>query len=881
MADLATAIKSVLTAAQGLSETPGLDLSTPELVGAKVDEVLTASGKDDGWTVEQKGLLGEVLVLGVRAALDHLPSVNQLVQMFERDDRIQPRMHEEATKLLLKASKMDHADSQIEFAKRLIEGKFIKKDDYEAIGWLVSAARTATAQASVTKDLATLLLTSSQLPPVDLSDILDVLINGCRDAFFPFGERASVETWEKYAMDPEFPDPHCMHELAGIYATGEGGVQESSTLATHFYIKSAKAGSWKGLSALSDLLPTPSPPLQAASQTLQILGSTTPLTLPTSRRQIIEEIPAGVVPDIGQYPGPEIRLVSGRPEVFAWDATGEDDADARGVVEGFLNAADDSGRRGAKGKLIELVKKKEELWLKRRAEGGDLDSMVAYASIIENVTEKKSWLQKAVDGGNAKALYAMYELAGDADPAATEYLKKAAEMKLPQACFKRGQQLEKGTFWEDKNFEKAREYYEMAGDHAASQYRLSLLLLLTPTAYTQTLQATRSALLNGSVPSCAIYGARLYWEGKTAGGPWIERAKDRGGVPEKGSEDEEAFKDVYGALEGMEKECRGLMGSVAGVDLVGKAREGNGEAQMAVARLLKGIGYPGIATTVFLGNLENPITSTDARYEVARAFHFGIGDIHRNLIKAVCWYYASAQSAITKIRSSPSDAPTGLRSRGAASSSATWTTSAVLSLLALADLYETGVVDILSSAPVTDSTSPPKAVTEASQVMGSMILVESDKLHALPKDTHLSTQFRDCAKLFMTWSETRQTPIPESALPRLRLPIDYEAFIQAEAKNGTIRQHGAAGVLRIGEVDELIRLPEPPAVAVGEAETAKEVPAPPVAEISASVASSPPVAVEAAGSVAETTQEGANVGKKKKKPAANREPGAAGCCVVM
>ncbi|KAI8834902.1 hypothetical protein BC829DRAFT_68303 [Chytridium lagenaria] len=265
MSDLNPAILAILTASQTLSETLNLDLSTPTHITSCITTILESKGI----TVDPAApLLSEILVLSVRAALDHLPSITELYKVLESDP---VGLKEEAIKYLYKAAKLYHADSQSTLSHHLITGHHIPKNDYEALGWLVSASRTTTNEKAVTADIATLLISSPQLEPVDPSDVLDVLINGCRDAFFGMGERASVEVWEKYATgrDGGKGDAHCMHELAGIYATGEGGVPESIPTSLHYYISSARSGSWKGLSALADLYdsntlptPTPAPPTQ-------------------------------------------------------------------------------------------------------------------------------------------------------------------------------------------------------------------------------------------------------------------------------------------------------------------------------------------------------------------------------------------------------------------------------------------------------------------------------------------------------------------------------------------------------------------------------------------------------------------------------------------
>ncbi|KAJ3107932.1 hypothetical protein HDU96_007747 [Phlyctochytrium bullatum] len=900
MASITQATKAVIDAARSLATTTPLDLSTPEQIDAKLDEILAAAGLEGlgsaaGCSPDGRALLGEVLVLAVRAELDHLASITQLWKILETDTRLPTHLNKEATALILKAAKMDHADSQIELAKRLVEGAVIPKDDYEAIGWLISAARTAQDQTAVTKDMATLLLTSTQLPPASLSDVRDVLVNGCRDAVFQFGERASVETWEKYATgrgEGIEVDAYALHELAGIYATGEGGVPESSAVATNLYIRSASAGCWKGLSALADLHDQKSLPassaeaseaLRPASKQLQLLGATTPLVLSSTRKDIVAGLPAGAIPDVSGFPAPPGALESRRPagEVAkAVKPAPEAEKEAREVVEGYLAAKDENAKVAAEAKVVGVLQKLKVQYLKARSEEGDVEAMVEFAKLTDNATEKKSWLQKAAEKGIPEAYYFLYEISGDADPAAADYLKKAVELKYPEACYRRGLQLEKGTFWEEKNAEKALEMYRLAGDsHAEAQHRLSLLLLASPTAathYTEIQAATRNSLLHGSLAAAALYGAKLYWEGKTSGGPWIERAKDRGAVSSAPmlADDADELKDVRVALAGMEAECRRLLASPAGVDIVEKARKGDAEAQMGSARLLKAIGLSGIATTVFLGNLERPTVNVDARYEIARAFHFGIGDIKQNLTKAVCWYHAAARAALDLIRAAPTESSGSYKSRSSISL-ATWPTSAVLSLLAIADLYAAG-----STEPA--STDAPPSVV-AAVAASATSLTGGSFANAVTPDAGLAAKFRQAARFVLEWSAapaSAKPALPDGVLPGLKVAIDVDAFLDAEAKTGGIRQQGAAGVLCIGEVDMLIRPPkneESKPEAEGGAKKAEE-----IAKPTAAAAPPPPAAADAVTAGASETTAPPEDGKaKKRKKPTSKEPGSAGCCVVM
>ncbi|KAJ3099806.1 hypothetical protein HDU97_002732 [Phlyctochytrium planicorne] len=943
MSALFTSITSILHSPPHLLATLPLDLSDAEKTWKVLEEHVIATGSE--WTEDEKSLLTELLALAVRAEAGGLGAITALVKILDSDPRLnsvrdvkesQETLSKASVSLLLKASKLDHGDSQIDLANRIISGSHgWSKDDYEAVGWLVSSARTAQTQLTPTTLLTTLLLTSPQLPPPDLSDIMDILIHGCRDSFYPAGERASVEVWEKYAL--EIPgDGNCLHELAGIYASGEGGVTESPTIALHYYLQSALKGSWKGFQSLADL--HPSTPfsltitvddipahLRQISFRLQALPATTPLLLTETIASIVAS--AGLPDPDTAAPISKTRLESLKPKNAATAATGSvgDVESVKKAVVSFFEATSEEVRQDAKKEIVKALDIRKAAWAEARAKEGDLDAIVEYAKTLSDSVQKKSWLQRAADAGSALAFYSLYEQAGDSDPSGTDYLNKAAEKKWPDACYRRGLQCEKGTFWEDKNLAKAQEYYEQAGPfHGPSQYRLALLLSSqqNPTSETQSLiqKSTRTSLLNGSLQSSLLHGTRLYNEGKSAGGPWIERAKDRLAQTDDWIESvlEGQAGEVKAALKGMEIECRRWMRSEKGKDLVAKGREGDGEAQMGVARLLKAIGYPGIATTIFLGNLERPLVQIDARFELARAFHFGIGDIHRNLLKAVCWYYASALSGfkllftVTSDPSSPNSiaAKGGRTGRAPVSTSSTWLTSATLACLALADLYETGAEDILARAPRTKNenlslagassflTSPTSAPpitspTKDASATASTTLSETAHFHAIPVDTLLSSQYRSASTYLLAYLETRTLPTPftpstlSTLLPSPKLPIDLATFLQKESQNATIRQHGASGILRIGDVDELMKevdeglmfLPtvgqEPPKK---KEEAAAVAPPPPSVEATAAAVKGASAADVVAAAphppAAAAAAEGPGTDGKKKKPA-GREPGSA------
>ncbi|KAI8852285.1 hypothetical protein BC829DRAFT_72918 [Chytridium lagenaria] len=416
MSDLNPAILAILTASQTLSETLNLDLSTPTHITSCITTILESKGI----TVDPASpLLSEILVLSVRAALDHLPSITELYKVLESDP---VGLKEEAIKYLYKAAKLYHADSQSTLSHHLITGHHIPKNDYEALGWLVSASRTTTNEKAVTADIATLLISSTQLEPVDPSDVLDVLINGCRDAFFGMGERASVEVWEKYATgrDGGKGDAHCMHELAGIYATGEGGVPESipTSSTTTSPLPVLVPGKVSPLSPISTT-PTPSPlPPRTPTQPPRRLHLPpkprlhNPSHLTSTKSSILQTLS---LPSSDAYPAQ--TFVVRERDVVGGDGDVEG---ARKAVMMFL----EGDKREGKKMVLEVLERRKRGFVKWKAENGDLEKMVEYAKTLDSITDKKSWLNKAAEKGSPAALYALYELGGDSDPEAVSTLKR-------------------------------------------------------------------------------------------------------------------------------------------------------------------------------------------------------------------------------------------------------------------------------------------------------------------------------------------------------------------------------------------------------------------------------------------------------------------------
>ncbi|KAJ3185197.1 hypothetical protein HK101_009821 [Irineochytrium annulatum] len=723
----------------------------------------------------------DIPTLALYAQKGHLPSIVRLCQLLDDQTATNPKAAAESCRWVLAACHLDHSESQIEYARRLIAGdRGVPKDDYEAFGWyvftvvlmslmvipnrLVSAARTADAPMlhQCTRLVSALLLTSPLAPADVLPPLMDVLARNASDALFPFGERASVEAWERHAL---WGSSHAAHELGSVYASGEGGVAESAAAAAWWYVESARRGSWKGVLAVGNAM---------ADGRLAEGG------IPADQGMAgkLKEIAAGMRTHPGrEWVMPEgwdraIRVRAKPAELVSRRALGVEGGiawdEAMAAVDAFL--AGGEGRKVAKGRLVELAKRRRVNGVRAKAKSGDVDAMVELAGMEgTGEEEKKALLEKAIRMGSVAAIYAKYKMLAAKDNEATEWLNKAVEQKWPQACFEQGQQYEKGTFWVDKNPDKAIEMYKLAGswlvltagiqDHGDSLYRVSVIL--ASSNKTESVSYLKRAAAAGHLAAACDYGIHLIEIESPSGGSWVERAVDRVKTLDPNSPSAPDATRIKRTVDQMRSECQTFLES-AGKRLILAARSGDATSQMKLAYILKGLGYSGIAMTLFLANLSDATTgatNADAQYEVGRAFHHGLGDIHRNLLRAAGHYHSAA--------SCPREPATTL-------SGAAGCTSAQLALLALADLFEQGSEDVDGS---------PSA-------------------QAFPTDRALAGLYRRLAAESVA-SGSMPGPGKVGALPE-SVPFDVVGFMEGEARDRTIRHQAMLGVLHVGEVEELM-----------------------------------------------------------------------------
>ncbi|KAJ3301482.1 hypothetical protein HDU76_005733 [Blyttiomyces sp. JEL0837] len=757
-------MKSVLNASQNWSSHSSRP--PPTSVQEAETALLTLAPQVSQLDSAKRTKLSALLLLALQAAGGDPQSMEYLVQTLENSEDL-PRMPKEASLWSLLGAKQDITQCQLLYARYLIEGLVVPKDDYQALGWLVAAARSAESPIheiqSATK-IATLMLTSPEIP-VDLSDLMNILIRArekAGHAGYEFGGRAAVDVWQALALKG---DPDGMFELGNVYASGED-VPANYEAAMHWYTKSAESGSWKGASGMLDLLQNPDLTklyIQPTSNSSEILSK---LQHCIEKGQSNE---AFNLPNLSGVPrfGAPSNIVSGRIE---GGSTGNvkivsvDVGDIERMIGDFLNGSDDEKKRNAKSEIVGVLNEKVREVARGKAVAGDVDAMVEYALATDMVTEKESWLEKAAAKDNAKAMYELAKMLKATEPSKhVSWMTKSADLGYPDACYEVGVFFEEGINGSEADYAKAIAYYERAPDHGECLYRRAMLLKdgKVTTAYTTEFETLlKRAIAKGSMTACYAYGSHLANQASVnspidsispvlrippsmEASRFIERACDHADIGEA--------RDFKTLMDGVFKRVLGTHGR----EIIVEARSGSLSAQMELGFILKSLGLQGMAAVVFFGNLSS--NNPDAQYEVARAFHLGIGDIKRHLLKAACWYYDAA-----------------INGKGA---------SSIISLLALSDLFSKGHPDVTNTGIS----------------------------HAFPKNESLSKAYSDAALVLLNSMIAGSESLGISSIstsnlviPEPIIPINVQGFLKAE-KTDNIRNNVTMGILQVGEIEALLQ----------------------------------------------------------------------------
>ncbi|KAJ3413242.1 phosphatidyl inositol kinase [Chytridiales sp. JEL 0842] len=717
--------------------------STDEAKQTLFDAGLLADMSDE--TALKLSMLFEKIVKARRGDLASCVSVLEILQKGSGE---LPPMPEESFEMLQVAARWDHSPSQLALGEAYMNGSQVAKDDYLALGWLVASCRSAQTQSQETTSsvaLSVLLLTSPSLPS-DLSVLTTLLLRnregvGYEPSFFPLGSSAILQVWEMLALQGH---AEAMFELADLWATGEEVPEKNTDTAAYWYFQSAQKGCWKSLAALANAYETG-------------LGSYIPLN-PSIANQLLKLSEAAekgslILPDqLPPFPSvPEPpKLKSMKPPVVGnsgskFNPPYSKEECEKAVLE-FLHGSHDTVRALGKKKMVEFLKDKEVETDRLKAAGGDTSAMVRYAKAIDYPTEKLDWLERAAQKGDATAMVELYQHHMYSDSfLAMDYLRKATNLRDPQACFLLGSRYEEGSAGSPRSYDMAYEFYMQAKNHPEALFKASALV---QEGKVQNVDPQESkalltqAIVHGHLPACLTYGSQLSSSPSPSepvkgrlpptlpASRFIERATDHGSHLLQ-SKDTKAQHDFP---------FRKLL-ETHGKEIITEARAGDLNAQMELGYILKSLGLQGMAAVVFFGNLAS--NNPDAQYEVARAFHLGIGDIKRHLLKACCWYFDAARNG-----------------KGSAS---------VLSLLALADLFRKGATDV-GLAGVS---------------------------YAFPKNLELAERYSAAAQKLLEGKTPDEIPVP-------KVPIDVEVFLKGE-KEDDIRNNVTTGILKVGEIEALLQ----------------------------------------------------------------------------
>ncbi|KAJ1530015.1 hypothetical protein HK405_002093, partial [Cladochytrium tenue] len=163
--------------------------------------------------------LAALLILAVNALSGDLSYVWFLAETLDHSEDL-PSLPNDALLWYLSGAKQDHSDCQLAYAKRLIKGDPVPKDDYAALGWMTAALRSAEAHKQETETavaMATLIMTSPEID-AELVDICNILIRAREKAGFggfDLGLTALAEIWQDMALKG---DADGMYELGSAFA---------------------------------------------------------------------------------------------------------------------------------------------------------------------------------------------------------------------------------------------------------------------------------------------------------------------------------------------------------------------------------------------------------------------------------------------------------------------------------------------------------------------------------------------------------------------------------------------------------------------------------------------------------------------------------------
>ncbi|KAI9363416.1 hypothetical protein DFJ73DRAFT_811112, partial [Zopfochytrium polystomum] len=729
--------------------------------------------------------LAALLLLAVNAVAGDLAYTWVLAETLDHSEDL-PSLPDEATKWYRVGAKQDHPDCQLAYAKKIIEGVTTPRDDYKAVAWLTAACRSADTHAqdvAASVALATLLL-SSPLVPATLSDVLNLLIRSREKAGFAgflFGGQGLAKIWEEMANSSE-PDPDAMFEMGNVFALAEDVPADYPT-AMYWYIESVQAGSWKGLAGLSDLLQnTPAQAQQMLPFSLFDNETKQKIAQLAEEAEDSASLPPLDGINLPKLARPQKPLPDWRPRISEkWFVGREKLAEIEAAVSAFArpssvpatpttpvhpSVSDEDEKKEAKAKIIQLLREKEHGIAKARYERTrDTAHLVEYAKLVPESAEKRALLQKAADSGSSDAMFILSEVLKSENVALSVYLlTQAAEQDHPAACTKLGMLHEKGLDGISLDAQAANSLYTRAKDYPEALYRRANLLqsgVITTPYFDEFETILKRAICFGHLRACYSYGAHLARSTSSNSPPSSATTLTHVASTPRIPSTLDAWRFVERALDfeltdiPEARDFRTMMDATFktilaahGREIILSARAGDLQSQMALGYVLKSLGVQGMAAVVFFGNVGGDGSGDpDAPYEVARAFHIGIGDVKRHLFKAAAWYYEAARI-----------------NRGGKPSAAK-----TLALVALRDLFEAGSDDVSNNG------------------VG----------HAFPKDANGAALY---GALALKAFDGVDVEVPVPVLPS----FDVLQFLAAE-KADQIRTNVTMGILQVGEIEALLQ----------------------------------------------------------------------------
>ncbi|KAJ3333772.1 hypothetical protein HDU76_003941, partial [Blyttiomyces sp. JEL0837] len=403
-------------------------------------------------------------------------------------------------KYLLQSALRDVKKAQMSFGQKLsLASEGTRSFDAEALGWFLAATRDCaqteiSTQIYATASLAGLAAVSPVVPSNDLFQVgqllgfitrqLTVSPDTTNLPRFPLASKYTAMTWEKYALEGS---PDAMFNLGVIYLDGDG-VPVDTAAALYWLLKGSRLNHKMCLKALSSpryseyLYKEPiSYPVELKAKIDQIFGW---IRDEDKAPGVDFEVPS--LPDIQEPtrlgPLPEFegdqdlieylticKVMSGKSAIVYGKACGDKERE-------------DAAREG----LLQAVKWRKMFEAKFKAGKGDADAKVDYVLLRKDVVEtndeeeSKKLIAEAAAEGNAKALYHHADNQSGFDATFT-VLKQSAEKGYGPACYKVGQIYESGVQSDGKilvarDCVKALEAYAKAENDADCIYRRSIIL---------------------------------------------------------------------------------------------------------------------------------------------------------------------------------------------------------------------------------------------------------------------------------------------------------------------------------------------------------------------------------------------------------------------